>query len=204
MAVRLEATTTGEPMAKCSSTTRNGQPCKNKALPGGDTCVSHQPNSPVGRPTRFTPEVRERLLQAVRAGVYMASAAAYAGVHIDTLDDWLRHGRTDRDAGCESDFAAFSEGMERAAVLVEIGALANITAAAANDWRAAAWLVERRYPERYAKRDHREHETHPTRAVAVANDLLDGRQPVDVPRPVRQQILELLRKNPTDHGQAAA
>lgn len=43
-----------------------------------------------GRPTKLTPEVHEKIVTAVRAGNYVETAAAYAGVHPTTVFRWLR------------------------------------------------------------------------------------------------------------------
>ncbi|MGD9644309.1 MAG: hypothetical protein AB7U73_01265 [Pirellulales bacterium] len=36
----------------------------------------------------------------------------------------------------------------------EINALATIKSAGASDWRAMAWYLERRHPDRWARREH--------------------------------------------------
>jgi hypothetical protein len=94
----------------------------------------------MARPTKFTPETVEKLCTAVRQGMTYALAAAYAGIHYDTLNEWRRSK------------AEFSEALTRAEAE---GALANLArveqAAEAGDWRASAWLLERRYPHDYGK-----------------------------------------------------
>ena len=35
-----------------------------------------------GRPTKLTPDVQEKIVQAIRAGNYIETAAAYAGVRM--------------------------------------------------------------------------------------------------------------------------
>jgi transposase-like protein len=43
-----------------------------------------------GRPTKLTVEVHDKIVAAVRAGNYVETAAAYAGVHPTTVFRWLR------------------------------------------------------------------------------------------------------------------
>lgn len=45
-----------------------------------------------GRPSKFTKATRDRILNALRAGNYIDTAAAYGLVHKDTLYEWLNFG----------------------------------------------------------------------------------------------------------------
>lgn len=45
-----------------------------------------------GRPTKLTPDVHETIVNAVRAGNYVETAAAYAGVHPGTVFRWMKEG----------------------------------------------------------------------------------------------------------------
>lgn len=45
-----------------------------------------------GRPSKFTLATRQRILNAIRAGNYLETAAAYGLVHYDTLNEWLKFG----------------------------------------------------------------------------------------------------------------
>lgn len=56
-----------------------------------------------GRPTKFTWDVGDRILAVLKHGNHRETAAASAGVHIDTFREWLRRG-----AKGEEPFAKFS------------------------------------------------------------------------------------------------
>ena len=43
-----------------------------------------------GRPSKRNPEVEKKILDALRTGAYLETAAAYAGIHRDTLNEWRR------------------------------------------------------------------------------------------------------------------
>ena len=93
-----------------------------------------------GRPTKFTSERAEIILDALRRGASLAAAAAEAGVNADTLLNWRRARR------------AFAQQVDQAMAVGALRALDTIWAAAkAGDWRAAAWLLERRYPDEYGR-----------------------------------------------------
>ncbi len=102
----------------------------------------------LGRPSKFTPEVRQKILWALRLGNYRRPAAEYAGISERTLGDWLMRGR-DAESGPYADFYAEVLEAERAA---EVRALGVIQQAAKRDWKAAAWFLERKHPERFCTR----------------------------------------------------
>jgi transposase len=94
----------------------------------------------MARPTKYTPEVGEKLCTAVRHGLTYKLAAAYAGVHYDTLNEW-RRGKPE-----------FSDALTRAEAEGALARMLRIEKAASDgDWRAAAWIQERRYPQDYGR-----------------------------------------------------
>jgi transposase len=170
-------------------------------VPGADRCAKHKPSSAIGRPSKFTPEAAARIIQAAQAGVYPAVAAAFAGISTSTLDGWLRDAAEDIDAGRETPLSVFSEEIGRVVARIEVAALARIQAAMADDWRAAAWFIERRFPERWSKRDARHLERSGQASTAVV-ELLGGRQPVQVPLETREKIAAMLDEGAPSDGTA--
>jgi hypothetical protein len=94
----------------------------------------------LARRSKRTPEVEARLLDAVRGGNTLKAACAYAGIGVQTMDDWRDRFRDFRDA------------LTRAQAAPEVRNVAIIQQAASEDWRAAAWWLERRRPEDYGRR----------------------------------------------------
>ncbi len=113
-----------------------------------------------GRPDLLTDEVQRTIVGALRLGHYMETAAALAGVNKDTVYGWLKRGARVRAGRVppskQTDFdkraAAFSDAVSRAMAEAESILLGYIARAAAEDWRAAAWRLERRAPERWGRR----------------------------------------------------
>ena len=82
-------------------------------------------------------------------GIPMGAAAQLAGVSRRTLYRWLERG----EAG-EKRYKDFYRDMEEARGRAHRRAVMTIQIAARDGiWQAAAWWLERNYPELYARRD---------------------------------------------------
>ncbi|HRN53359.1 MAG TPA: hypothetical protein PK788_07670 [Gemmatimonadaceae bacterium] len=112
---------------------------------------------PPGRPAvlpTISPEVIGSMLTLLRDGNYLETAAAYLGVHKDTLHDWLKRGAKDRSSGnLETPYAEFHLAVEKALAEAEIRDNRVISQASSRNWTAAAWRLERRNPKRWARKD---------------------------------------------------
>lgn len=116
----------------------------------------------------ITEEKRERVVDAISAGNYMETAAAYAGIAKDTLYAWLKRGARER-ARVEKNprfsvrkeerpFVEFSDAVKKALAESEMQDVTTIsTAAALGTWQAAAWRLERKFPDRWGNRARIEH-----------------------------------------------
>lgn len=111
----------------CTGTTRRGAPCRNRAVAGGDRCHAHR--------RVVDEEAVTQLAGMLRAGNYLEIAARSAGVE---LGDLLEHPQVRAD-------------LETARAASEAENVARIMAAGREEWRAAAWLLERQYPDRWAR-----------------------------------------------------
>jgi hypothetical protein len=119
-----------------------------------------------GRPTKLTPDVARRVCDLIRGGNYPETAAKACGVSRQTLLAWMKEGADIRqrvgDDGIPKlvahrrALAQFSVDMERAFSEAEardvllIGRAAQGDGKRAGDWRAAAFLLERRNRERWS------------------------------------------------------
>lgn len=122
----------------------------------------------MARPTKLTPEIRQRIVAAIRAGNYAEPAARSAGISAATYYRWLRRGERE-SRGIYSDFR---EEVRRAESEAEVHAVAVIRRAMPDDWRAAAHYLERRYPDRWRRRESLEHQGTP-RLVVTTDQLAD-------------------------------
>jgi Transposase len=102
----------------------------------------------VARPTTLDTDLTERIAAVVRAGGTVELAAVATGIGERTVYRWLQRG--ERTGAANAPYQAFRAAVERARAEAEVILVARMTkAAAAGSWRAAAWLLERQYPERW-------------------------------------------------------
>jgi len=103
-----------------------------------------------GRPSSFNEETIDRVLEGIRQGLSYAQAAAYAGISYSTLNRWRIIGQQE-DA--EPEFRKFWKAFQQANGEASFRLLGNINDAAnRGDWKAAGWILERRFPEQWSNR----------------------------------------------------
>jgi hypothetical protein len=117
-------------------------------------------NESYGRPLRiFETERVQEFLQMIEDGIDFNIAADSARLARSTIFDWLRKGRDIQNSLDESGelslkdqaFLDFLERYMRARVASEVKAVENINKAIEKgSWRAAAWILEHRFPERWS------------------------------------------------------
>lgn len=117
-----------------------------------------------GRPSDLTPAVQERICNFLRGGSYVETAALAAGVSKRALYEWLSRGG---DAKLDDDGNAVDPKMQRYVDFVvavdqalaesEIRDIERIDKAADTTWQAAAWKLERKWPEKYGVKQRIEH-----------------------------------------------
>jgi hypothetical protein len=105
-----------------------------------------------GRPTKLTKALIEQICRAIRAGNYPAIAAQSCGVAESTFYRWMEEGRTSNKVLRRD----FYEEVKRAEAEAEVRAVVVIAKEMPRDWRAAIGLIERRFAERWRRRERSE------------------------------------------------
>lgn len=94
-----------------------------------------------GQPCKITPELTERFAHAIRLGMRYIDACRYVGISQRTWSHWQNRG-----AMGEEPYATFLSAVKTAETEGMLACLESIERAHRNkDWKAAAWLLERRY-----------------------------------------------------------
>jgi hypothetical protein len=116
---------------------------------------------------KLTEELIEKLSMVVRHGAYIETAAAFCGIHKDSLYRWLKIAASDDATELHH---KLNDALKRALADAEIRDLSVITKAAQEGiWQAAAWRLERKHPERWGRHAR----------VEVQHSGVDGR-PIEI------------------------
>jgi hypothetical protein len=117
----------------------------------------------MARKTKYTPETVKKVTDAIRLGATYELASSYAGISPALFYQWMK-GKIE-----------FLEAVKDAEGAGAVGWLARIEQAAqAGTWQAAAWKLERRYPQQYGRtvqEQHHRHEIVRREAEAIANEI---------------------------------
>lgn len=120
-----------------------------------------------GRPTKLTPDVQDRIIQALQAGNYQDVACRFAGIAPATFYRWMEQGE---DPDADPIYGEFREAVERAKSVAEVRSVAIIQQAAQNGtWQAAAWYLERSAAKRWGRQERVEHSGPEGGPITLAN-----------------------------------
>jgi len=110
-----------------------------------------------GRPTSLTPAVQDAIASAMAKGHYRRTAALLAGISERTFYNWEERGENG-----EEPYATFLQAVKKAEAQAEAALLDEIRTAQGSIpgeggrgpdlWQAKAWVMERRWPKRWAAR----------------------------------------------------
>jgi hypothetical protein len=106
----------------------------------------------MANPSKLTPAVRQTILENLAAGATVQASCLAAGIARQTFYDW----RAKAEAG-ESPFVEFFAAVEQAEAQAQVERVTVIRQAMADSWQAAAWWLERRFPEDWGRRERHEH-----------------------------------------------
>ena len=107
-----------------------------------------------GRPCKLTAALIEQASDLIAQGLPYYSTAAACGISTATFMAWKATGHEHRAASIVSLFSDFLEAIEKASAQLQLAMLSKITAVAENStqqWTAAAWILERRWPSEYGR-----------------------------------------------------
>lgn len=108
----------------------------------------------MARPTKLTDATQARFLEALELGLPYELCSEYAGISATTFYDWMNRGKAEPG----SRHAEFSDAVKAAQGASAASAMARIREASDNgQWQAAAWILERRFPQHFGRRQQIEH-----------------------------------------------
>ena len=98
----------------------------------------------------LTDQLTHSVSQLVVLGVPAKAAAATMGVAGEVFDKWIADGA--RNSRGKYRQRLFVLAVDKATAQLETQLIGKIRGAANENWQAAAWLAERRFPEKYVRK----------------------------------------------------
>jgi hypothetical protein len=141
-------------------------------------------DGPIDGKTFLTKDVADDLRDKILRGLTEEQSCEMAGVDYDTYSKWLLR------------YPLFKEFIRRVKAQVEFEALEHIQdAMEGGTWSAAAWFLERKWPQRYGKRDVLKQQIYHVHLefVRVVLDIVNDQDPE-----IRAKILGELKKRKID------
>jgi len=127
-----------------------------------------------GAPNKLTDDRHALIIECLRKGYSMEATAALAGVVKSTIYRWLRKAKEGDEY-----YGPFLMAMQEASAQFEGEAIDAIVGAGKNGtWQAYAWMMERKHPERWGKRNVTRHEGHEGGPIEFSLNMNVGKEPI--------------------------
>jgi hypothetical protein len=92
----------------------------------------------MGRRSKLTPELQDKICALIRGGNYMHHAAAACGISKTAMHEWIAKGEDGKKP-----YDAFAAAVAEARGASVAALVLTIKKASPDDWRAASWMLER-------------------------------------------------------------
>jgi hypothetical protein len=144
-----------------------------------------------GTRTKLTPKMHEALVAAAKKGLGRRETALLVGLNPSVLWRWGKYASEGREP-----FASLIADMEEAEAALEaemVGLVHDAARASPAHWTAAMTFLERRYPDRYSKREAVTIEGNPDRPV-ITRAIIGDSEALEK----ANELLELLASRTTE------
>jgi len=101
-----------------------------------------------GRPTKLTPALKAKFVSYLSNGNTIKASCLAVGISQQAFENWMNRGEKEQ----KGVYFRFYMAVKKAQANFEIYCLNIINRASIRSWRAAAWFLERRFPERWGRR----------------------------------------------------
>lgn len=100
--------------------------------------------------SKLTPQLQEEFCKAIENGASILGACGHVGITEKTYYNWIHRAE---EAKTRTKYVKFKECVETAKEKALFNFEQVIVSASMEHWQAAAWMLERRYPNMYGKRE---------------------------------------------------
>lgn len=139
-----------------------------------------------GRKSKLTKELIKEAEKLIKLGNFARNVCKYLNIDESTWYRWLREGKNSSENSLKYQFY---HTIKKAEAIVEIRHLNIIQNAAKKNWHAAAWFLERRYPDKWGKKRRVEHFVEDHRSIqyeSAKKKLLDKIEKINIKKQEKQ------------------
>lgn len=111
----------------------------------------------MGRPCKLTTKRKTAIIKSIEVGNYIETSCLAAGLDEATYYNYLKLGREDKAAGKETIYSDFLDCVKKAELKAEEMLVTTIKSASFKEWQAAAFLLERKNPKRWGRKEAIDH-----------------------------------------------
>jgi len=131
-----------------------------------------------GRPCKLTPELQAKICKALIDCAPRETAALVAGIGRTTFFKWMAAGtpkEDDEDAQViDPKFRDFRDAVEKAEAQGQEKLIGMVMKAAPKDWKAAMTMLERRWPQQFARRIYKPEDNAESVTVTFKRPAMDA------------------------------
>jgi hypothetical protein len=102
------------------------------------------------RPSKLTPELQAEIILLIKMGNFVETTCGTVGINKSTFYDWMKKGKNSNHP--QNKYRKFQEAVVQAMAWSEARDVALITTQSKYDWRAAAWILSRKHPDKWGKK----------------------------------------------------
>lgn len=108
--------------------------------------------------TKLNDNLIVKITKLISEGNYIKTACQATGIHPDTFYEWMNRADQAKKSLPEAEqgediYIRFSEAVKKAEAECEANIVRTVTLAAPKNWLAGMTYLERKYPDRWAKRE---------------------------------------------------
>ena len=102
----------------------------------------------MARTTILNQLIQSVMVEAIEGGNYATTAAEAAGIGKSTHYEWMEKG----EQGIEP-YAEYADAIKKAEAIAESNAVKVIKAASLENWTSGSWYLERKFPDKWGRKD---------------------------------------------------
>lgn len=99
---------------------------------------------------KLTPKLKDTICEYIKEGNYINTACEAVGISKHAFFMWMKKG----EAESEGVYRDFFDSIKKAQADGEMFLLKTIRVKSMEQWTAAAWILERKYPEKWGRREY--------------------------------------------------